>query len=509
MKKYIFIITFFAFATITWGQSSFEKERQRMQQEYENFRKKNQEKYNNFRDSVFQDYENFRKAVWTEFETFRTDGTFTKPKPKVLPPINPDELPIKPVPVAPTLPKIPKYPKITLPEDDFSKRISSKVKFKLHEIQAQTSRKMTVNFYGATFNFYYTPTPFTLPNLSHQSIANVVKQLGNNTATNEIAQYQWATYAQLMQLNDYGFFQLIKKTASLLYQDKNKMTLYTWYMLTKAGFDAKIGCSEKWGIVLLLPSSVKLSFRNLLYINEKNYYIFDFNTSPPERYGNLYTYKDNPFKAVYQLDFLVSKVPKITEKRKTQHFNFRKMQLASNLSYIDFLSELPTLDYFAYYNMPMSKIATLYLDQQFLPLLKGKTTLEKVTLLLHFVQTSFPYQYDKEQFQQIERPQAPEEMLFYSKGDCEDHAALFAYLVLRYTDCEVLGILYKGHATTAVKFHNSKNEKGWHLPIPYSDYILCEPTCNGKAPVGYIGKEYRGIVPERVFKVTRLNNNYH
>lgn len=497
------------FATIynSFGQVKPEEEQQKMRRDFENFSRQENANFKNYKDSILADYENLKKARWREFQAFKTTGAFTTPKPRILPPVKPNEMPLKPIPVAPNLPKIITKPRITIPQNDFTKKTTTPEQLNMRKIISSTTQRVKVNFYGAELYFFYNPIPFSLYSLSQQNITDAVKAISVEEENCKNSLNQWSAYAKLMHLNDYGFYQLVKKTSQLLYSDKNKATLFVWYMLNRAGFNSKLGYTKQGDCLLLLPSKYPLMYRYRFTIDNQNYYAFDFNPYPPQRYGNVFTYQGNPFNAKYQLDFLLSKVPQIKPKQKINFFKScnipEGIQLSSNISYIDFLKELPMLDYQAYYYMPMSNKSKTLLDSKIKPFLQGKNELQKVTFLLNFVQTAFTYQYDKEQFNKSERPQSAEEMLYYTKGDCEDHAALFSYLVLRYTNCEVLGIMYPGHATTAVKFRNGRKIRGCHLPAPYSDYVLCEPTSNMRTPVGYISSQYNGVVPNRVFKVSR------
>ncbi len=507
MKYFILILTLATITHCSFGQVNPQEKQKKMQQDFENFLKKENAKFKHYKDSVLTDYENFKKARWQEFEAFRTKGVFTVPKPRVLPPVKLNTMPLKPITVAPRIPKIITKPRITLPEDDFNKKTEEKNKINLRRIINASSQKVKVSFYGAEFYFFYNPINFSLYHLSQESITEAVKTINSEEDKYKPYLQQWSAYARLMHLNDYGFFLMVKKTCEKIYSNRNETTLFVWYILNKSGFDSKLGYTQQGDCLLLLPSKYPLLNRYQFTIDNKKYYAFDFNPDPPERYGNIFTYKGNPFNAKYQLDFLLSEVPRIESKQKINLFQScnipEKIELSSNISYVQFLNDMPMLDYQAYYYMPMSKKATERLDKEIKPFLKGKTALQQITFLLNFVQTAFPYQYDKEQFQKMERPQSAEEMLFYTKGDCEDHAALFSYLVLRYTNCDMVGILYPGHAAAAVRLPNGKRIKGCHLPAPYNDYILCEPTSNMRTPVGYIHSQYYGVVPERIFKVSR------
>ncbi len=509
MRAIILFLSMLAITINSFAQVTPEEEKKKMRDDFENFMKREKNKFKHYKDSVLNDYENFKKARWAEFKSFRTKGVFTEPKPKVMPPVNPNIMPLKPIPVAPHIPEITVKPRELTPIKDFEEKIEEKEKEKVNirKIIKTASERLKIDFYGGNFYFFYQPISFSLYHLSQNDITEAVKSMSDQDEKFKSYLQQWIAYSKILQLNDYGFFQLVKKTAEKLYPENNKKTFFIWYVLNKSGFKSKLGFTAQGDCLLLLQSKYPLLNRYQFTIDDQKYYSFDFNPDSPKQYGSVYTYKGNPFNTKYQIDFAIEKVPEILPNQKINLFklynSMEKFELSSNISYMAFLNDMPMLDYQAYYYMPMSKKALERLDKAIKPHLKDKTPLQKVTFLLNFVQTSFPYQYDKEQFNTMERPLCAEEMLFYTKGDCEDHAALFAHLVLRYTNCDVMGILYPGHATTAVRFPDGKKIRGCHLPAPYADYVVCEPTCNMRTPVGYIHSRYNGVVPDRVFKVTK------
>ncbi|MBS9766623.1 MAG: hypothetical protein KGV44_03665 [Flavobacteriaceae bacterium] len=495
-KKYLFLFLLLT-SSVAFSQTDPFKE-------FEKFKQQTQSDFQKYRDSIHQDYENFKKVAWKEFEVFKTGGRLKKPKPQVIPEAKPQEIPSKPTPLIVTKP-IKVLPSVELPEDDFSRKITPDFRRKLLSIAKDSKHHSKINFYGATFNLFYDDIDFTLNTVSNEGITEVVKQLSSRYETLDKIITQCVNYAHLMKLNGYGFLQLLRKTGYKIYADKKKATLFTWYVLNKMEFDVKVGYNRNKHLFLMTPSKVK--FLNTFNIrqNRKRYYVlnFDNNDLHEMKTNGVRSYTKNPFKTKKLLSFLFRQAPQISEERRTRERGGKglpfKIDLAYNTSYVELLKELPTLDYQAYFHIPVSEQTERFLEQKLNPLLQNKTNAEKVNFLLHLVQYGFEYQYDKENFGRIERPQAPEEMLYYKYSDCEDHSALFAYLVNHFTDCEVVGILYSSHVTTAVKFPNS-HPNGYYLPKPHQDYLVCDATYIG-ANIGQCMPKFINEMPEAVFRV--------
>jgi hypothetical protein len=125
-------------------------------------------------------------------------------------------------------------------------------------------------------------------------------------------------------------------------------------------------------------------------------------------------------------------------------------------------------------------------------LFSGKTDKQKVATLLEFIQKSFPYQTDKEQFGR-EKYFFPDELFFYPFSDCKDQSVLFTNLVRHYTRLKCVGLDYPGHVNTAVCFQEEIN--GNYLIINGLKYIVCDPTYIN-APIGYLPDEFKELTPK-------------
>ena len=122
------------------------------------------------------------------------------------------------------------------------------------------------------------------------------------------------------------------------------------------------------------------------------------------------------------------------------------------------------------------------------PLIKGKKEIEAVNFLLRFVQTSFKYKTDQENFS-YEKVLFPEETLFYAYSDCEDRSIMFSFLIKNLTNLDIVAIKYKNHLATAVKFSNTL--KGERIFYNQEEYLIADPTYIN-ANAGMIMPQFRG-----------------
>jgi hypothetical protein len=123
---------------------------------------------------------------------------------------------------------------------------------------------------------------------------------------------------------------------------------------------------------------------------------------------------------------------------------------------------------------------------------------EKVDFLLAFVQKSFAYKTDNEQFGR-ERYFFVEESLHFPYNDCEDRSVLFSWLVRELAGVKVVGLLYPGHMTTAVALKQMKPD---FSTIGYRgiQYVIADPTYIG-ASVGTAMPSYARLKPSRVVEI--------
>jgi hypothetical protein len=106
-------------------------------------------------------------------------------------------------------------------------------------------------------------------------------------------------------------------------------------------------------------------------------------------------------------------------------------------------------------------------------IIKGKTELEAVNIILRFTQTSFKYKTDQEQFK-YEKVLFPEETLYYPYSDCEDRSIMFSYLVTKLLGLKVVAVKYSDHLASAVEFSTKIKGDGFKYKNHY--YTISDPT---------------------------------
>jgi predicted transglutaminase-like cysteine proteinase len=122
----------------------------------------------------------------------------------------------------------------------------------------------------------------------------------------------------------------------------------------------------------------------------------------------------------------------------------------------------------------------------------GWSDLQRANYVLKFVQ-SIPYAYDIDNYGQLEYFVYPVEILWKQKGDCEDHAFLYATL-MKAMGYKVALVSVPGHLLAAV---NLPDGAGSYYMLNGVKYYYCEATATNAANttfnwanVGYIDPSY-------------------
>jgi hypothetical protein len=300
-------------------------------------------------------------------------------------------------------------------------------------------------------------------------------------------------YREKMKLNDWGYCEILHKTAVRLYPGSvNEPNLFVWFMLLKSGYQAKIGYSGD-NVYLLLPTSNTL-YAVAYYVfanSDQKFYNVMFDRFEKARVTQLYSYDQDYPNATRLTGYQILSAPSIRPdtKSKTLKFTHNGSEYTVKVDYdqssVKFFEYYPQTDLQVYFDAVPSTDARRSLLEAMKPFVKDKSETEAVDLLLHFVQTAFEYKTDDEQFGR-EKPFFPEETLYYPGSDCEDRSVLFSFLVRNLLGLQVVGLDYPNHVSTAVKFNG--NVKGDQVVYQNSKYIICDPT--------YINADYGMCMPQ-------------
>jgi hypothetical protein len=345
------------------------------------------------------------------------------------------------------------------------------------------AQNYSFEFYDGTFNFS-SDTTVTIPfnqELSDQSVRKFYTQLNSGNYQSIITSL--LAYKEKYKLNDWLYYQLIRKTAQQISpkaENYNRYTLYKWFFLSKSGYDAKIAVGNDQ-IIFYVKNDEDILDIPFFMIGEKKYMCLNYHD-----YGKLFkredTYKPvsiNIPEAKASFSYKVTRMPEFKPE------DYDEKQIAFNYKHKDYhfkvkinreietiFANYPGVDFESYFNIPLSHETY----QSLIPILKlnlkGMKEKKGVDYLMRFTRYAFLYENDDENFGK-EKRLSPEQTLLNKYSDCDDRAALFFYLVKEIYNLPMIALLYPTHITMAVQF-----EKPIGNAIYYNGkaYTVCEPT---------------------------------
>ncbi|MBU0730079.1 MAG: hypothetical protein KKA70_10075, partial [Proteobacteria bacterium] len=305
-------------------------------------------------------------------------------------------------------------------------------------------------------------------------------------------------YKDQLQLNDWGYFLFLNMTAENILNDSsdNDRNLLVWFMLTKSGYEAKIGFRDDL-VTILLPASSKLFGRFYFSMEGKKFYA----VAPSEKEQDLkkiFTYKASYPGSDKSMDFMVRSYPLLAGETSTKKLSFNYdgkehvIAVQINQNNIPYFEYYPQTEVQIYADAPFPKWMENSMLTALLPLIKGKSEVDAVNLLLRFSQTAFEYKTDQDQFNR-EKFLFPEETVFYPYSDCEDRSIMFSYLVRNLLGLEVILLHYPNHIATAVLLKGQP--VGDQVIVNDKHFTICDPTYIN-ASIGKAMPQFRGVVPE-------------
>lgn len=367
-----------------------------------------------------------------------------------------------------------------------------------HSEEMLLTRANTYGFFGTGVSLKYAPgLQFSLGVApSRLAISQKWNQL--QRAHGELVLFQLLQEAHKRKLNDWGFCQLVHKSARKLYpKDRNARALYELYMLSRAGYLSRLAKSGS-RLYVLLPVLQTLYGATYLNVEGQKYYVMDFD-GRPVNVAKAVALNLNYPNSKEQIDMRLTTLPDVGSHVLTRRLRFTYRGKAYNLSarmnknLVHFFYSYPTTDWDVQLSLPASEHVKNSLVAQLRRIVRGKSEREAANMILRFVQTGLKYQTDEQQFG-FENYLFAEETLYYAYSDCEDRSVLFAYLIKEVLGLEVIGLIFPGHAATAVKFRSQVS--GTYLTYRGRKYVVCDPT--------YINSSVGMILPEVRNKNTQI-----
>lgn len=295
---------------------------------------------------------------------------------------------------------------------------------------------------------------------------------------------QLLCYKQNNKLDDWLYYQLIRKTAQAICPKQKNFDLYTlykWFLLSKSGYDAQLALCEK-RLLFYVRSEDNIYDIPFYKKNNKQYVCLNYHD-----FGSHLDFENLDFSIVNitmpeaqnSFSYRVTKMPDF----KTKHYDEKELEFSyENKNYLfkvklnpevkNIFANYPVVDFEEYFNIPLSKSTYNSLIPELREALKDMNQKKGIDYLMRFSRYAFTYENDQLVYGK-EKRLSPEQTLLYNTSDCDDRAALFFSLVKEIYNLPMIVLLYPEHVTIAVHL-----ESGEGKPILYKDkkYYVCEPT---------------------------------
>ena len=503
--------------------------------EFEEYQKAQNESFQKYKDERDAAFNNYLKEQWKAYKEFAGESLYEKPKPKAIPKVEyvaPQSLGPKVVIQLKTEPKaiVPPHEAIVQKEQpnikvlpivqkQDQKPVIEKKESKpiaqtkpLPPKQESIEQKVLpqpviakVAKKDINFLFFGTMLGYNIPSDIKQARFYPNTQAGIASFFDKAASSEYKplitdiqTTIKTMNLNDWGVYLLVNNLSAQIFSNKDEVRLFSWFVFNKLGYAVKVGLAD--GHVVLLTYSKKIIYSTPNYtFDNKKYYALDFYNK--KGVGSLYTYNQDYPGSMRPLDLAITSLPKFAEAKnsKTLKFTYQRKEYKIPFNYnqniIDFMATYPQADYDTYFDAPVENESYVQVASSLKQYIDGKQASDAMNFVLSFVQHAFVYETDDQQFGR-EKPMFAEETLYYNASDCEDRAALYAYLTRKLFNVNLVGVKYSDHMSTAV-----------NVPIPGDAYTIADQRFVSADPtyinasIGQSMPQYKNVIPETFIPV--------
>jgi hypothetical protein len=315
-------------------------------------------------------------------------------------------------------------------------------------------------------------------------------------------------YKAKHQLNDWLYYQLVRRVAQQISAKTNnylRYTLYKWFLLAKSGYDARLALANH-KLIFYVYNNEDISDIPFFMIDGKKYMCLNYHDYPntdlhqelplpvnvnvPEG-KRAFSYEVTRMPE-FKPDSYIAKNLAFVYNHKTYNF---KVKLSKDVDSI--FNNYPVVDYRSYFNIPLTHETYSSLIPILRTNLKGMDQKKGVDYLMRFTRYAFLYEDDEQNFGH-EKRLSPEATLFSQYSDCDDRAGLFFYLVKEIYDLPMIALLFPTHITVGVQF-----DKPEHGAIIYNGkaYSVCEPTLQPEdLRVGQLSSKLKNVPYEVVYQ---------
>ena len=374
--------------------------------------------------------------------------------------------------------------------------------------QHVAAQNFSFEFYDGTFNFELDKSsniPFD-NELSQKSVESFYQEISQSKYKPLISRL--LEYKDKHELNDWIYYQLIRKTAQQISpkaENYHRYTLYKWFLLSKSGYDARLGIGKDRLIFYV---------RNEENVNDIPFFMEDghkYMCLNYHDYGKIDFVKEqiipakiNVPEAKTSFSYKVTRMPDFKPEsytQKTLNFSYGprsyNFQVKLNPAVEGIFANYPGVDFETYFNIPLSKETYHSLIPILQENVNGMSQKKGVDYLMRFTRYAFLYENDDDNFGK-EKRLSPEQTLLSKYSDCDDRAALFFYLVREIYDLPMIALLYPTHINMAVQFDKPT---GSSIIYKGEKYSVCESTPQKQdLKIGQIASSLKRVSYDVVFQ---------
>lgn len=457
---------------------------------FEEFKRIQSESFSKYKDERDNAFNKYLKAEWQAYQVKQGRVIYEKPKPEKLPKT-----------VFKSIQKV--GPKVNI-------KVISKVPVKPSKVVVVISKPkenvkvikkdIYIDFFGSSYGFNI-PPKLKLSNFyprNQKGVSSFFDGAAGSEYEGLISEIK--RLKKELNLNDWAMYLLVNKLSEKIYTNEDNASLFTWFVFNKLGYAVKVGLANKHIVLMYYSKKTIYATPNYDFDKKKYYVLANYSKG---RTGRLYSYPQNYPDANAPIDLSLKSLPNFKDDIKYKDLSFvedskiYKLGFNYNKNIIDFMATYPQADYETYFNAPLDEASFHQVATKLKEFIDGKKMSEAINFVLHFVQKSFKYQRDNEQFGR-EKVMFAQETLYYDKSDCEDRAVLFSYLANALFDINVIGVKYKDHMSTALYIPM----EGDSVKRSSRRYVIADPTYIN-SNIGQNMPKYRPLRPESFIVVKR------
>lgn len=453
------------------------------QQSFRDFKKSQAQSFQTYKDERDNAFNAYLKQEWKAYSVLRSEPLYEKTKPIEIEAAKPQVL----KPVGPKIDvKIKKY------VDDKQEVV----------VLSETKPKdVMFDFYGSSLGFDI-PSGIKKANFypqNQEGIANFFSSAASSEYEPLLEDIK--KVSEKMNLNDWGIYLLVSKISDKTFTNLDNSKLLGWFIFNKLGYAVKIGLEKQHAVLMHYSKKVIYSTPNYNFDNKKYYVIANY---AKDSLGNVFSYKQDYPGSTKELDLSLETLPKLEANIESKTLTFSQygekysVPISYNKNLIDFMASYPQADYETFFNAPLESVTYNGLAASLKKHIDGKKASEGMNFVLSFVQNSFKYEQDNQQFGR-EKVMFVQETLYFDKSDCEDRAILFSYLIKELFGVSVVGVKYSDHMATALYIPLEGDE----VIVKSKKFIIADPTYIN-ANIGVSMPKYKSIKPQS-YIVVRQN----